>query len=59
MADPQQELETLRKEVADLRSEVDALRDFVKALYSLMEEGEQYDAPEGLPEALDFGRINT
>ncbi len=58
-SETQRELESLRKEVADLRSEIDTLRDFVKALYSLMEEGEQYEAPEGLPASIDFGRINT
>lgn len=51
--------EDLKKEVETLRSELESLREFVKTLYSLVEGGEQYDAPEGLPSGIDFGRINT
>lgn len=53
------ELENLRGEVASLKAEVENLREFVKALYGMMEEGEEYSPSEELPPAIDFGRINT
>ena len=42
-----------------LRSEIDSLRGFVKALYSMMDEDEQYDGPEGMVGGVDFRGINT
>ncbi len=52
------ELESLRKEVVSLRSEVETLRDFVKALYSMMDEGDCGGSDE-LPPSANYGRIET
>ncbi len=54
----EQELESLRKEVVSLRSEVETLKDFVKALYSMMDEGECGGSDE-LPPSANYGRIET
>ncbi|MCQ2085438.1 MAG: hypothetical protein MJZ21_04755 [archaeon] len=53
------QFQDLKKEVEALKSEVEGLREFVKALYSMMDEGESYEQSEGLPAGFDFGRINT
>ena len=54
-----QQMQALRDEIATLRSEIDSLRGFVKALYSMMDEDEQYDGPEGMVGGMDFRGINT
>ena len=54
-----QQMQALRDEIATLRSEIDSLRGFVKALYSMMDEDEQYDSPEGMVGGVDFRGINT
>ena len=54
-----QQMQALRDEIATLRSEIDSLRGFVKALYSMMDEDEQYDGPEGMVGGVDFRGINT
>ena len=54
-----QQMQALRDEIATLRSEIDSLRGFVKALYSMMDEDEQYYGPEGMVGGVDFRGINT
>ena len=54
-----QQMHALKDEIATLRSEIDSLRGFVKALYSMMDEDEQYDGPEGMVGGVDFRGINT
>ena len=54
-----QQMQALRDEIAMLRSELDSLQKFVKALYSMMDEGEDCDCAEGFPAAVDFRGINT
>ena len=54
-----QQMQALRDEIATLRSEIDSLRGFVKALYSMMDEDEQYDGPAGMVGGVDFRGINT
>ena len=54
-----QQMQALRDEIATLRSEIDSPRGFVKALYSMMDEDEQYDGPEGMVGGVDFRGINT
>ena len=53
------QMQALKDEVASLRSELNSLRGFVKALYSMMDEDEQSDGPEGLADGVDFRGINT
>ena len=54
-----QQMQALKDEIATLRSEIDSLRGFVKALYSMMDEDEQYDGTEGMVGGVDFRGINT
>lgn len=53
------QLQDLKDEIESLKSEVGSLREFVKALYSMMDEGEPYEQSGELPASLDLGRINT
>jgi len=58
-ADPA-ELDALKQQVAALRDEVRDLQDFVKALYAMIDSGEEEDdAPEGFSGVPVFGRSNT
>jgi hypothetical protein len=53
-----EDIESLRAEVKALRSEVKDLKDFVKVIYSMLDDGEEYDAPCDFGGA-EIGRFNT
>lgn len=52
-------LEELEDEVARLKTEINDLKEFVKTLYSMIDEGQDYEQPQGMMPAVDFGGMNN
>ncbi|MCK9322407.1 MAG: hypothetical protein RBR05_00665 [Candidatus Methanomethylophilaceae archaeon] len=53
------DVESLKAEVKALRTEVKDLKDFIKAMYSMISEDEEYDAPGEFVGGVEVGRFNT
>ena len=60
MSDPRDaQIEALRLEVGELKREVADLREFIKGLYSMLNEGEEYEMAPGFLGGAEYGRMNT